>query len=86
MDKTDRNAQDSGPQDVGERNLGNSVGPENLDSLHGNYAERVMTTAPSNLLSLGSQAYGIWNQSLTIQMDVAFLGSFGHVRDCSSSF
>ena len=56
MDKTDRNAQDSGPQDVGERNSGNSVGPENLKFLNSDYAESV-TTASSNLLNLGSQAY-----------------------------
>jgi PAS domain S-box-containing protein len=54
MDKTDRDAQDSRPQGVGERNLGNSVVPENLN---GNHAESAVITASSNLLNLGSQAY-----------------------------
>jgi PAS domain S-box-containing protein len=57
MDKTDRNAQGSGSQDLGERNLANSLGPENLNSLHGNYPESAMTTASSDLLNLGSQVY-----------------------------
>jgi PAS domain S-box-containing protein len=57
MDKTDRNAQGSRSQDLGERNLANSLEPENLNSLHGNYPESAMTTASSDLLNLGSQAY-----------------------------
>jgi PAS domain S-box-containing protein len=57
MDKTDRNAQGSRSQDLGERNLANSLGPENLNSLHGNHPESAMTTASCDLLNLGSQAY-----------------------------
>jgi hypothetical protein len=57
MDKTDRDAQDSRPLDVGELNRGNSFGPENLNSLDGNHAESAMTTASSNLLNLASRAY-----------------------------
>src|ERR1700730_16408475 len=45
------------PQDVGERNLDNAVGPENLNSFEGNHAESDMTTASSKLLNLGSQAH-----------------------------
>jgi PAS domain S-box-containing protein len=45
------------PQDVGERNLGNAVGPENLNSLDGNHAESAVTTASSNLFNLDGQAY-----------------------------
>src|ERR1700730_11324656 len=45
------------PQDVGERNLDNAVGPENLNSLDGNHAESAVTTASSNLLNLDGQAY-----------------------------
>src|SRR3984893_9296523 len=57
MDKTDVAQYSRDLRAWIERNLGNAVGPENSNSLDGNHAESAVTTASSNLLDLGSQAY-----------------------------